>query len=76
MWLKPKCEVIKERRRQKGLSMRALSMRANLGKSAVMRMECNLHRVHPLRAAALAQALGCSVEDLFESDDMPQVAVK
>jgi transcriptional regulator with XRE-family HTH domain len=66
MWLKPKCKEIKTAREKIGLSMHALSLKAGLGPIAVSRMEANMHKVHPLRAKALAEALGSTVDDLFE----------
>lgn len=69
MWLTPKSQAIKERREEKGYSMRSLSIIAGLGKSSVMRMEKNINHVHPLRAEALAKALDCTVDDLFEKED-------
>jgi DNA-binding XRE family transcriptional regulator len=67
MYLKPKSEAIASKRTELKLSRYALSKKAGLGKYAIARMEEGSHSVHPLRAKAVADALGCSINDLFES---------
>ena len=39
---------------------------AGIGPMSLNRMEKNKYSVHPLRAKAVADVLGCKVEDLFE----------
>lgn len=66
MYLKPKGDKIAQRRVELGLSRYALSKKAGLGKYALARMEEGLHYVHPLRAKAVAEQLGRSIDDLFD----------
>lgn len=66
MFLIPKSDEIKKRRILQGLSRYALSKKAGLGSYAVGRMEEKIHCCHPLRAKALAEALGCELADIFE----------
>lgn len=65
MYYIPKAEEIRKRRLSKGLSRNRLSLKAEIGKYGVARMEMGIHKVHPLRAKALAATLGCNVEDIF-----------
>ncbi len=67
MFLVPKSSEIRERRAQHGLSRFALSKKAGLGSYAVARLEEKAISCHPLRAQALANALECTVEDIFET---------
>lgn len=67
MFLKSKSKIIKQKRMNLGLSQHKLSKLAGLGGSAVYRMEEETHLVHPLRAKAIADVLGCAIEDIFES---------
>lgn len=66
MYLKAKKTEIANRRKALGYSQSGLSEKAGLGHAAVYRMEEMDHRVHPLRAKAVADVLGCTVEELFE----------
>jgi transcriptional regulator with XRE-family HTH domain len=66
MFLKPKGKVIAERRKALGYSKNKLSKIAGLGPLAVDRMEKESHLVHPLRAKAMADALGCDINEIFE----------
>ena len=70
MLLRAKGSEIKRRREGMRLSKYRLSMLAGLGPLAVTRMEEELHLVHPLRAKAIAEILGCTVEDLFEANSI------
>ena len=66
MYLIPKCVEIEKRRSQKGISAYGLAMKAGLDKKAIYRIEAgDSKRTHNLRAQAIANALGCSVEDIF-----------
>ena len=66
MYLKPKGNEISRKRLEAGLTRYALSKKAGLGSYAIARMEECLHSVHYLRAKAVAEILGCSVDELFE----------
>jgi DNA-binding XRE family transcriptional regulator len=66
MFLKPKGSEISKKRLEAGLTRYALSKKAGLGSYAIARMEENLHCVHQLRAKAVAEVLGCNINDLFE----------
>lgn len=66
MYLTAKKAAITSMRKKKGFSQSKLSELAGLGHAAVYRMEEMDHKVHPLRAKAVAEVLGCKVEDLFE----------
>ncbi len=66
MYLIAKKAEIAQRRKAMGYSQSALSEKAGLGHAAVYRMEEMNHRIHPLRAKAVADVLGCSVDELFE----------
>jgi DNA-binding XRE family transcriptional regulator len=65
VYLRAKKKVIKQKRVEAGLSQHKLSRLAGLGNSAVYRMEEAEYAVHPLRAKAVAEVLGCKVDDLF-----------
>ena len=66
MMLVAKRTDIQKRREAKGLSRKKLSQQAGLPDNAVCRIERGENKyTHPLRAAAIAQALGCKVEDIF-----------
>lgn len=68
MYLIPKCEEIKKKREEKGLTRYRLSVLSNLGAYAVARMENNTHKTHILRAKALCNVLECNLNDLFIED--------
>ena len=70
MMLVAKRTDIQKRREAKGLSQQA-----GLPDNAVCRIERGENKyTHPLRAAAIAQALGCKVEDIFYVDKQEQSA--
>ena len=61
-------EKIRAARRKQGLSAYALAMKAGLDKKAIYRIESKESlRTHSLRAQAIADALGCPVEELFDA---------
>lgn len=63
----PKSNEITKRREEKGMSKGAVARKAGLPGNALGRIEkhyCN--STHPIRAKAIAKALGCRVEDIFE----------
>ncbi|MDO4773367.1 MAG: BRO family protein [Bacillota bacterium] len=63
----PKVSKIREKRIGLGLNPTQLSVRAGLPKNAIGRIEKNTHSyTHPLRAKAIADALSCKVDELFE----------
>lgn len=67
MFMKPKVAEIIKRRIDAGLSKRQLSISAGLGSSSICRIENGITiAIHPLRAKAIAKALGCKVTDIFE----------
>lgn len=68
MMLIAKVDAIREKRQNKNLSMHQLSLNAGLSGNAVLRIESGRHKVHPLRARAVAEALECEVSELFEAD--------
>ena len=68
MYYIPKAEEIKKRRENMGLTAHKLSMNAGFGQNGIARMEKNLHKVHPLRAQALAKVMKCKVKDIFEEE--------
>lgn len=63
----PKVEKIKRIREKKGLSQRQTSLNAGLPYNSMYRLE-NRHYtyIHPIRARAIAKALECKVEDIFD----------
>lgn len=75
MMLVAKRTDIQKRREAKGLSRKKLSQQAGLPDNAVCRIERGENKyTHPLRAAAISQALGCKVEDIFYVDKQEQSA--
>lgn len=66
MYLTAKREAIVEKRRLLGFTQKQVAEAAGIGDVAVYRMEKQPYKVHPLRAKAVADVLGCTVEDLFE----------
>lgn len=59
-------EEIRKRRIGKGLTMSALSKKANLPNNALYRIEKgNYKYVFPIRAIAIAHALDCDISDIF-----------
>jgi Predicted transcriptional regulator with C-terminal CBS domains len=66
----PKTEEIKRRRMNLGLSKHRLSLISGLSGTAILRIENKKTiKTHPLRAKAIADALGCKVEDVFEKEN-------
>ncbi|MCM1212939.1 MAG: helix-turn-helix transcriptional regulator [Lachnospiraceae bacterium] len=62
----PKREEIKRRREEMGLTKCGLSRKAGLSTNALFRIESGQSSyVHPIRAYAIAVALGCQLEDVF-----------
>lgn len=62
-----KSNEIKKRRLQKKLSKSKLSLNAGLPANAICRIESNKHSyIYPIRAKAIANALDCKVEDIFD----------
>lgn len=66
MFVIPKVKEIKNRREKKEYSQHQLSLKAGLSGCAIYRIESGkTTRVHTLRAKAIAEALGCQLEDVF-----------
>ena len=62
----PKKEEIRKRREAIGLTRCSLSRQAGLSNNALYRIETGQSRyVYPIRARAIAEALGCEMEDVF-----------
>ena len=62
----PKKEEIGRRREAMGLTRCGLSRKAGLSTNALFRIESGQSSyVHPIRAKAIAEALGCQLEDVF-----------
>ncbi len=62
----PKKEEISRRREAMGLTRCGLSRKAGLSTNALYRIESgNSGYVHPIRAKAIATALGCEMEEIF-----------
>lgn len=62
-----KKDEIKKRREKKKLSQRQLSTIAGLPVNAICRIEKeNYSYTYPVRAKAIADALGCEIQDLFK----------
>lgn len=66
MYLIAKSEAILSRRKEIGLSQIEVAKNAGIGNMSLYRMEKGIYKVHPLRAKAVADVLGCTVEELFE----------
>lgn len=65
MFVKPKIEEVRRRREAIGWSQHHLSIKAGLSGCAVSRIESGKTTlIHPLRAKALAEALGCNIEEI------------
>lgn len=63
---RPKQEEIKKRREALGLTRSGLSRKAGLAENALLRIERGETKyTFPIRAKAIAEALGCKVEDIF-----------
>lgn len=75
MYLTPRVNEIKRRRESAMLSQHGLSLKAGLSGQSINRIKRGESRLtHHLRAAAIAQALGCKVEDIFYVDKKQQSA--
>lgn len=62
----PRPEEIKERREKLGFLRSELSRRAGLPDNAILRIERgDTKYTYPIRARAIADALGCELEDVF-----------
>ena len=65
----PKRDEIRKRREMLGLTRWALAVKAGLPTNAIYRIERGAKNdgetTHPLRAKAIATALGCELEDVF-----------
>lgn len=66
MYLRAKSIAIRERRKKLGYTQADVAKAAGIGPMSLNRMEKNKYSVHPLRAKAVADVLGCTVEELFE----------
>lgn len=67
MFVKPKVDEIRKRRLGAGLSMAALSAKAYLPENAILRIERHeIERTNHLRAQAIANALECPLEEIFD----------
>jgi len=63
-----KVEKIKEKRVALGLNQKALSEKAGLPVNAIFRIERNAYTyTQELRAKAIATALQCDIEEIFEN---------
>ena len=60
-------ELLVNKRKQKNLSRRQLSLMADLPVNSVQRMETEDMRVSKLRLAAVSNALGCDVNELIRT---------
>lgn len=71
----PSCQRDQTPPRIRMLSQHGLSLKAGLSGQSINRIERGESRLtHHLRAAAIAQALGCKVEDIFYVDKKQQSA--
>lgn len=65
--LVPKSTEIQKRRNLLSMSCYQLSKKAGLPLNAITRIEKNTPRfTYPIRATAIANALGCDVKEIFE----------
>lgn len=75
MFVIPKADEIRNQRIHMGLDMKALSLKAGLPCNAILRIEKGQSlRTSHLRAIAISEALGCSVEDIFIVPDKDRKA--
>lgn len=64
--ISPKCDEIKKRRENLGVSAKKLGLMAGLSGNSIYRIEQGQSKTtHPIRARAIAAALGCELEDVF-----------
>lgn len=66
MYLKANAAAIWKRRKELGMTQLQVAQKAGIGSMSLTRMENEKHLVHPFRAKAVADVLGCEVADLFE----------
>ena len=66
MYLNAKPKAIYMKRKMLGLTQAEVAKLAGIGAMSLSRMENDKNRVHPFRAKAVADVLGCSVDELFE----------
>ena len=65
-----KKQEIEKKRKEKGYSQRKLSSVAGLPINAICRLEKNDYSfTHPIRAKAIARALGCKITEIFEENE-------
>lgn len=69
MMLIANVDAIREQREKLNLSRHQVSMMANLPGNALSRIEAGQHKVHPLRAAAIATILGKKIDELFNQPE-------
>lgn len=74
MYYTAKSQAILHRRKQLGMTQKDVAKMAGLGDVAIYRMEKQMYKVHPLRAKAVAEVLGCKVEELFEAESIKEVS--
>lgn len=61
-----KIDRIKSLRLERGLNKKQLAEKAGLPSNAISRIEKGESKsIHPIRAKAIAEALGCPLEDIF-----------
>lgn len=58
-------DVLVKKRTEKNLSQHKLSVISGLSGNAIFRMEKYDHKVNKFHAKAVADALGCSINELF-----------
>lgn len=64
---KVKVEKLIELRSEAGLNRAQLSEKAGLPRNAISRIERGIYKsTHPIRAKAIAVALGCDINDIFD----------
>lgn len=64
----PKVNELQRKREEQGLTRFGLSKKVGMGSSALYRIETGVSpTVHSLTANAIAAALACKVEDIFEA---------
>ena len=66
MKLKVRSDELRRRRLEKYMSQSELAFRAGLSSQAVSKLEAGADGVRPSTVRALAEALGCSPDDISE----------
>ena len=70
MFVIPKIDVIKNKRKMLGMSKHKLSIMAGLSGTAIYRIESGkTKKIHILRANEIAKALGCNISDIFKEEE-------